>query len=64
MCGIGAVCALGPDPVEDLGCKLAAMNRLQRHRGPDGEAIWQHEFDRVGFAHRRLSIIDLSANGA
>jgi asparagine synthase (glutamine-hydrolysing) len=59
MCGIGAVCALGPDPVEDLVCKLAAMNWLQRHRGPDGEAIWSHDRDRVGFAHRRLSIIDL-----
>jgi asparagine synthase (glutamine-hydrolysing) len=59
MCGIGAVCALGSDPVEELGCKLAAINRLQRHRGPDGEAIWSHERDWVGFAHRRLSIIDL-----
>jgi asparagine synthase (glutamine-hydrolysing) len=59
MCGIGAVCALGPDPVEDLGSKLAAINWLQRHRGPDGEELWLHERGNVGFAHRRLSIIDL-----
>ncbi len=36
------------------------MNALQRHRGPDGEGIWQHPRGMVGFAHRRLSIIDLA----
>ncbi len=35
------------------------MNRLQRHRGPDGDTVWLHERATVGFAHRRLSIIDL-----
>src|SRR5215210_5922760 len=59
MCGIGAVCTLSSDPVEGLGSKLAAINWLLRHRGPDGEAIWLHERGTVGFAHRRLSIIDL-----
>ncbi|HET6891210.1 MAG TPA: hypothetical protein VFH31_08930, partial [Pyrinomonadaceae bacterium] len=32
---------------------------MQRHRGPDGEGIWQSKSGLVGFAHRRLSIIDL-----
>ena len=36
------------------------MNDVQAHRGPDGHAIWQHASGHVGFAHRRLSIIDLS----
>ncbi len=36
------------------------MNELLRHRGPDGEGIWRHPDGHVGFAHRRLSIIDLS----
>ena len=36
------------------------MNRLLRHRGPDGEGLWQHPDRYVGFAHRRLKIIDLS----
>ena len=36
------------------------MNDIQAHRGPDGKAIWQHPAGHVGFAHRRLAIIDLS----
>lgn len=36
------------------------MNKIQTHRGPDGEGIWTHTAGHVGFAHRRLSIIDLS----
>ncbi len=36
------------------------MNRLQAHRGPDGHAVWRDPAGRVGFAHRRLSIIDLA----
>lgn len=38
---------------------LRAMNRLQAHRGPDGEATWHHPRGHVGFAHTRLAIIDL-----
>jgi asparagine synthase (glutamine-hydrolysing) len=36
------------------------MNRLQEHRGPDGEGIWQHTSRTLGFGHRRLSVIDLT----
>ena len=36
------------------------MNEMQAHRGPDGHATWKHERQNVGFAHRRLAIIDLS----
>jgi asparagine synthase (glutamine-hydrolysing) len=61
MCGIGAIFSLSREPVADLGWKLAAMNRLQQHRGPDGDAVWLHERGDVGFAHRRLSIIDLAS---
>src|SRR3954470_6855552 len=60
MCGIGAVCSLSLAPVPGLSSHLAAMNWLQRHRGPDGDADWRHERGHVGFAHRRLSIIDLA----
>jgi asparagine synthase (glutamine-hydrolysing) len=33
-------------------------------RGPDGWGEWISADSRVGFAHRRLAIIDLSGNGA
>ena len=33
------------------------------HRGPDSSGIWISDDSRVGFGHRRLSIIDLSATG-
>jgi len=35
------------------------MNRLQAHRGPDGDNIWAHASGFLGFGHRRLAIIDL-----
>ena len=36
------------------------MNEIQAHRGPDGRATWAHDHGGVGFAHRRLTIIDLA----
>lgn len=45
---------------------LIEMNNTLRHRGPDdhGEEIYQLKHDtHVGFAQRRLSILDLSSNG-
>jgi len=46
-----------------LDRKLEVMNHLLRHRGPDGEGTWRHPKEGVGFAHRRLSIIDLKETG-
>ena len=34
------------------------------HRGPDGHGEWYCAATGVGLAHRRLSIIDLSAEGS
>ncbi len=59
MCGIAGVIDLSLEPKPNLNLCLKAMNRLQLHRGPDGDGIWQHPRGHVGFAHRRLSIIDL-----
>ncbi|WP_417794327.1 asparagine synthase (glutamine-hydrolyzing) [Terasakiella pusilla] len=39
---------------------LTRMRDTMVHRGPDGAGIWISEDQRVGFGHRRLSIIDLS----
>jgi asparagine synthase (glutamine-hydrolysing) len=60
MCGIGAILQLDGSPARSLGHRLAAMNRLLAHRGPDGEGAWTHPAGHVGFAHRRLEIIDLA----
>ena len=54
MCGIAGV--LGhPD-----AAVLQRMNRLQQHRGPDENDVWHDE--HVGFAHARLSILDLQSS--
>ena len=59
MCGIGGGLSLKLEKVPGLSRSLEVMNRLQQHRGPDGEGVWSHPNGMVGFAHRRLSIIDL-----
>ncbi|MGI9511231.1 MAG: asparagine synthase (glutamine-hydrolyzing), partial [Geminicoccaceae bacterium] len=58
MCGIaGFQGSYGPD-------LLARFNERQEHRGPDDQDVWHDQDDRVGLAHRRLSIIDLSPEAA
>lgn len=42
---------------------LTAMNGSMAHRGPDDEGVWCSSEQRVGLAHRRLAIIDLSPLG-
>jgi asparagine synthase (glutamine-hydrolysing) len=60
MCGIaGAICP-SLKQIPHLKRRLEVMNKLQKHRGPDEEGVWTHEHGHVGFAHRRLSIIDLT----
>jgi asparagine synthase (glutamine-hydrolysing) len=59
MCGIGGILSLRGEYVPDLGAKLEVMNDLIAHRGPDDGGVWVHPHGHVGFAHRRLSIIDL-----
>ncbi|HEU4684005.1 MAG TPA: asparagine synthase (glutamine-hydrolyzing) [Nitrospira sp.] len=60
MCGIAAVVDLERRKISKIERALKVMNRLQQHRGPDGEGMWVHPHGFVGFAHRRLSIIDLA----
>ncbi|WP_443627726.1 asparagine synthase (glutamine-hydrolyzing) [Candidatus Njordibacter sp. Uisw_002] len=42
---------------------LALANQAIAHRGPDSDGFWISPCQRVAFAHRRLSIVDLSSDG-
>ena len=64
MCGIAGIISLTSQPIERLEHKLKVMGELIAHRGPDGEGIWCSSDNKVGLAHRRLSIIDLTPSGA
>ncbi len=62
MCGISGQISLERGPIPNLLQRLATMSSLIAHRGPDGEGKWTDSAKRVGFVHRRLAIIDLSAS--
>ena len=57
MCGIVGIVSTKEICPENL----KAMSDTMVHRGPDGEGIYIG--DRVGLAHRRLAIVDLSDAG-
>jgi asparagine synthase (glutamine-hydrolysing) len=59
MCAIAVIVALDRAPVSGLARRLAVMNDLQRHRGPDGAGIWTHPARHVGLANRRLAVVGL-----
>ena len=63
MCGLAGIYDLDSRPLPDLERSLAVMNDLQSHRGPDDSGLWRHRRGHVGFAHRRLSIIDIEHGG-
>jgi asparagine synthase (glutamine-hydrolysing) len=64
MCGIAGIYAYhyAANRVDRL-----ELQRIRDHmatRGPDGLGEWYSSDERVGFGHRRLTIIDLSERGA
>ena len=59
MCGIAGILG-GNDILED---RLQAMAVSLRHRGPDDHGVWFDTDARIGLAHTRLSILDLSTAG-
>src|SRR5687767_7906924 len=42
---------------------LGAMGSVLHHRGPDDAGVWSDAAAGIGLAHRRLSVLDLSAAG-
>jgi asparagine synthase (glutamine-hydrolysing) len=64
MCGIAGTFAYipGTEPVDRA--ELDRTRDAMVSRGPDGFGSWYSADGRVGLAHRRLAIIDLSDGGA
>ena len=63
MCGIAGVYDLaGASDAATLRSRVTAMTDALRHRGPDGDGLWQE--GGVALGHRRLAIIDLTPAGA
>lgn len=58
MCGIAGIRRIDGEPVAHGA--LAAMAGRLAHRGPDDQGFWSD--GPVGFAHRRLSIIDVAGS--
>lgn len=59
MCGIAGLFSYAGNLRVD-NAVLTRMRDTMQHRGPDGGSNWIDPEARVGLAHRRLSIIDLS----
>ncbi len=64
MCGLNGVLRLTPEAPAIDRAELVRVRDSMKSRGPDGAGEWLDPSGRVGFGHRRLAIIDLSAAGA
>jgi len=64
MCGIAGVFAMRDRAPAVDADQLDRVRDHMRARGPDGAGRWISPDRRVGLAHRRLAIIDLSERGA
>ena len=60
MCGIVGV--FSKNPIADRSL-LVRMRDTMTHRGPDDAGVWWSADKRLGLAHRRLAILDLSPTG-
>lgn len=60
MCGIAGLIGTGAPVTRDI---VRAMTDPIRSRGPDDAGEWVDENVGVGFGHRRLAVVDLSAAG-
>ena len=60
MCGIAGIFNFNNTSAVELDV-LKKMAYLIKHRGPDDEGFFISDDKKLGFAHRRLSIIDLAS---
>jgi asparagine synthase (glutamine-hydrolysing) len=64
MCGVAGHYAYSPDaPPVDQEALLRTRDSMTA-RGPDGSGLWLSDDRKLGLAHRRLAIIDLTEAGA
>ena len=64
MCGIAGFWSPSRNGGEAALQQTAnAMGLAVAHRGPDGDGVWVDAAHGIGFAHRRLAIIDLKETG-
>src|ERR1051326_9178203 len=64
MCGIAGLFDLSfGGPTADLEAAAVRLADRIRHRGPDDSGVWADAAAGVALAHRRLSVLDLSAEG-
>ena len=65
MCGLSGVFdGDGAAAPGELRAIARRMGDTLRHRGPDSGDVWHDPAAQIALAHRRLAIIDLSAEGA
>ncbi len=67
MCGIAGILNFKSPSQSgraEMESVLTAMAETMVHRGPDGQGLWVSNDGRVGLAHRRLAIIDLTQAAA
>lgn len=64
MCGIAAIFAYTPEAPPVSAETLLRLREAMSARGPDGASLWLSDNHRIGLAHRRLAILDLSEAGA
>jgi len=57
MCGFVGIASISTQTSRTW---LGSGNNEMIHRGPDSQGEWWSKDGRVGLAHRRLSILDLS----
>ena len=62
MCGFAGF--LNKELNKDSSLEILKMASTINHRGPDDEGYYVHPENGVALAHKRLSIIDLSKQGA
>ena len=61
MCGLGGyMLSQAQFPTQNI---LETIINQILHRGPDGQGVYENRNHKIGLAHTRLSIQDLSSNG-